>query len=211
MSNALASRATLPTLGRCAVVVLAVTMATPQVAAARVQAPTWSEDGSAEAAALRARASARGRDELAATVGTRGVTYEKNVFAATEPVGPEPAGLGGGHTGGPDRPPDDGPSIDVDDIRRTAELERIAKRGRSFFIPGVVLSTLGTIFFIGGIAGMAKDANGVTVGLTLGSATLAAIGYPLMFVGVKMRRHPEKYLGRRAQARIAPTGFSLRF
>lgn len=211
MSNALASRGTPPTFGRCAIVVLAVATATPQIAAARGQAPTWSDDGSAEASALRTRARARGRDELAATVGTRGVSYEKNVFAATEPVGPEPAVLPAGHTGGPDRLPDDGPSIDVDDIRRTAELERIAKRGRSFFIPGIVLSTLGTIIVIGGIAGMAKDANGATVGLTLGSATLAAIGYPLMFVGVKMRRHPEKYLGRRAQARIGPTGLSLRF
>lgn len=177
----------------------------PQVAAAGARAPTWSDDGTAEAAALRARAAARGRDELAATVGTRGVTYEKNVFADTPAPGPASG------TVGPDLPPDDGPSIDVDDIRRTAELERIAKRGRSFFIPGIVLSTLGTIFVIGGIAGMAKEANGATIGLTLGSATLAAIGYPLMFVGVKMRKHPEKYLGRRAQARIAPTGLSLRF
>ncbi|MBL8948254.1 MAG: hypothetical protein JNK45_34085 [Myxococcales bacterium] len=191
-------------VGRGLVVMIAVAVV-PQVVAAGVRAPTWSDDGTAEAAALRARASARGHDELAATVGTRGVTYEKNVFADTPPPGPAT------RTVGPGLPPDDGPSIDVDDIRRTAELERIAKRGRSFFIPGIVLSTLGTIFVIGGIAGMAKDANGVTVGLTLGSATLAAIGYPLMFVGVKMRRHPEKYLGRRVQARIAPTGLSLRF
>jgi hypothetical protein len=210
MSNSLASRTCLSTAGCCVIVVFAVT-SSPQVAAARVQPPTWSEDGSAEASALRARARARGRDELAATVGTRGVTYEKNVFAGTESVGPGFGVAPGGLTAGPDRPPDDGPSIDVDDIRRTAELERIAKRGRSYFIPGIVLSTLGTIFVIGGIAGMAKEANGATVGLTLGSATLAAIGYPLMFVGVKMRRHPEKYLGRRAQARIAPTGLSLRF
>lgn len=203
----------------CAVVV--VTLLMPHVSvAAPAGSPQWSPDGSAEAAALTARASARGRDELAATVGTRGVTYEKNVFTvdATDASGGGSADassdVSGGTAVGPELPPDrpeDDASIDVDDMRRSAELERIAKRGRSFFIPGIVFSTLGTIFVIGGIAGMAKSANGATIGITVGAVGFAAIGYPLMFAGVRMRKHPEKYLDRRAQARIAPTGISLRF
>jgi hypothetical protein len=201
----------------------------PQPAVAARRGGPWSPDGSAEAATLRADARSQAQRGATQTEGARGVAYVKqdagdaafSAIAGTETVAPVDVGPAPATAGtvpaevGPPAPAIDPaltPSVDPEMLQRRYELERIAKRGRSFFIPGIVLTTLGTIVLIGGIAGLAKEANAVTGTLTGVSAAIAATGWPLLIVGVRMRKHPERYLGRsRAQAKLAPTGLVVRF
>jgi hypothetical protein len=165
-------------------------------------AASWSPDGSAEAATLRARAQTRAVADASASDDTRGMGY---VVDPSVPSPPPPAA--------PIEQPadDDVTNFDGNDFRRNYELEKIAKRGRSFFVPGVVLTTLGTIFVIGALAGIADEANPVTGGLLGGSLALSAIGWPLLVVGVKMRKHPERYVKDRRTATLSPGGFTVRF
>lgn len=187
----------------CTITAIAIVMAQPT---------SWSRDGSAEAAALRARAETQAAAEGGASDNTRGMEYrvdpaEPSPAPAPEPapgvidIGPPPAEL----------PADDVTNFDANDFHRNYELEKIAKRGRSFFVPGVVLSTLGTIMVLGAIGGIATEVNPITGGLLGGSVALAAIGWPLLVVGVRMRKHPEKYVKDRRTAAVSPGGFTLRF
>lgn len=194
----------------------------PQPAlAARRGAPagSWSQDGSAEAATLRNTAHAQSIAQGSGAAGQRGVTYSKEDIAD---VGPTPIAAVNPTAPAVTQPADTpavvpgpasvAPSVDPAALQRRYDLERIAKRGRSFFIPGVVLATLGTIVLVGGVVGLAKEPNGVTGGITGASLALAGIGWPLLVIGVRMRKHPDRYLDRtRAQASLAPTGLTLRF
>ena len=188
-----------------AVIATAATLGSPTLAAA---APgSWSPDGSAEAATLRARARKPVAEGPAGAEDARGIVYQQ------DPSAPAP------ETPPPETPTPEAtlPEDDVvihfreEDFLRSYELERIAKRGRSFFVPGVVLTTLGTILVIGAIAGIAEEANPVTGGLLAGSLAMSAVGWPLLVVGVRMRKHPERYLKNRRTASLAPGGFTLRF
>jgi hypothetical protein len=209
----------MPVLARglfCAVLVS--TLALPRGALALQPATPWSADGSAEAAALRAQALQHGQFDRAAAAGQRGLVFQQStgqtgaaapqygVIAATPGAPPPP---GGGVVPAPDVPEPDVPS--VGDLERSYKLEQVKKRGRAMFIPGVVFGTLGTILVIGAIAGMASEVNGVTGGLLGGSLALCGVGYPLLFVGVHMRKHPDKYVRDGAQAAVSPTGLVVRF
>jgi hypothetical protein len=174
-------------------------------AIALVMAPasSWSRDGSAEAATLRARAQTRAAADASASDNTRGMGYVVDPNAPAPPPPPGPI----------EQPADDDDitNFDGNDFRRNYELEKIAKRGRSFFVPGVVLTTLGTILVIGSIAGIAQEANAVTGGLLGGSLAMSAIGWPLLVVGVKMRKHPDRYVKDRRTATLSPGGLTMRF
>lgn len=161
--------------------------------------PKWSEDGSAEAAALAKQVSAHDEAEVAREVGVRGLVFVEQPAAD------------GGVTPPPDPRVDvpSDPGVVIGDLERQAEIERIIRKGRRLFIPGIVLSTLGTIFTIGSIAGLAKDANGVTGGLLAGSLVVSAIGWPMAVGGIRRRKHPEKFLGRTAS--LGPTSIGFRF
>jgi hypothetical protein len=186
-----------------ATIATAATLGTSTIASA---APgTWSRDGSAEAATLRARASKPVAEGPAGAEDARGIVYQPDAETPM-PETPTPA---------PEvtQPAEEDVVIHFreEDFLRSYELERIAKRGRSFFVPGVVLTTLGTILVICSIAGIAEEANGVTGGLLAGSLAMSAIGWPLLVVGVRMRKHPERYLKNRRTATLAPGGLTLRF
>lgn len=175
------------------------------VAIAAPPAGEWSDDGSAEAASLRRRVEAHDAAQAEREVGTRGL-----VFVA-DPNTPGSVAPGPPQTGAPMRdasPPAGEPGVVVGDLTRQAELERIIRKGRRLFIPGIVLATLGTIGAIGGIAGVAEKPNPATGGFLGASLALAAIGWPIAVVGIHKRRHPEKYLRTVA---LSPTGFALRF
>jgi hypothetical protein len=164
----------------------------------------WSEDGSAEAALLRKRVEEHDAARAERELGTRGLVLVTDPAAST--VTPQP-----GQPPGTDVPPprDDTPGVQVDQLTRQAEIERIVRGGRRLFIPGIVLATIGTIFTIGAIAGIAKEANAATGGLLGGSLAVSAIGWPMAVVGIRRRRHPEKFLGRGVA--LGPGGFTLRF
>lgn len=172
------------------------------IALVMAQPTSWSRDGSAEAATLRARAQTRAVADASASEDTRGMGYVVDPSVPSPPPPPAPI----------EQPADDDvTNFDGDDFRRNYELEKIAKRGRSFFVPGVVLTTLGTILVIGAIAGIAEEANPITGGLLGGSLAMSAIGWPLLVVGVKMRKHPERYVKDRRTATLSPGGFTMRF
>lgn len=166
----------------------------------------WSEDGSAEAAMLRQRVEAHDAAQTEKELGQRGLVFVGDP-GATGPIGTPT-------TPGTDTPtPDDprrgeSPGVVVGDLTRQAELERIVRKGRRLFIPGIVLATLGTILSIGGIVGVAKDPNPASGGFLGASLALSAIGWPMAIVGIHKRRHPEKYLRNVA---LSPTGFAVRF
>lgn len=163
--------------------------------------PDWSQDGTAEAAALRRRVEAHDDAAAERELGTRGL-----VFVA------DPSQPSGGTT---PAQPGDTPTqpgeihVAVDDLQRQADLERIVRKGRRLFIPGIVIATLGTIFTIGGIAGLAKQPGPASGGFFGASAALAAIGWPIAVAGIRRRRHPEKFL--HTSVAVAPGGIVLRF
>ncbi|MBC8074415.1 MAG: hypothetical protein IAG13_39210, partial [Deltaproteobacteria bacterium] len=173
--------------------------------------------GSAEAAVLRQEARTEQRDQNTVGSGARGASYVKQTegdaaFAGVAadptltPVASEPAAPA---DVGPALPE---PSIDPAALQRRYDLERIAKRGRSYFIPGVVLTTLGTICLVSGLITLAKYQTAGLGGFIGASAAVSAVGWPLLIMGVRLRKHPERYLDKvRGSASIAPTGFTLRF
>lgn len=171
-------------------------------------------DGSTEAATLRELASRERDAQIGEAGGTRGIVYDPgtvpegpgfDVDAGEEPTEPVTA---------KDLPP--GPTrIDAGELEHNYELERIAKRGRSMFIPGVVLTTLGTILTIGAIAGLGaaakKNEDMLPIGIVFGvSAATLATGVPLLVIGLRMRKHPERY-NSRARASLGPGGVLVRF
>lgn len=166
--------------------------------------PDWSQDGTAEAAALRRRVEAHDDAAAEKELGTRGLVFIAN-----------PNDQSGGTTPGPGTPTlpgettDDTPHVALDDLQRQADLERIVRKGRRLFIPGIVLATLGTILTIGGIAGLAKQPGAASGGFFGASAAIAAVGWPLAVAGIRRRRHPEKFL--HTSVAIAPGGIVLRF
>ena len=187
-----------------AVLAAATTLAPPSLAAA---APgPWSQDGSAEAVTLRTRARTSAAEGPAEAENARGIVYQQDP-AAPEPPAPQVP------TPAATRPAEGDVVVHFreEDFRRSYELERIAKRGRSFFAPGVVLTTIGTLFVIGALAGVATDANPVSGGVLAGSLAISAAGWPLLVIGVRMRKHPERYLKARRTAAIAPGGLTVRF
>lgn len=164
--------------------------------------PAWSDDGSAEAAALQRRVAAHDEAEVRREVGERGF-----VFVPQDPGGAATPGTP--TTPGTDVPPPE-PGVVIGDLERQAEIERIVRKGRRLFIPGIVLSTLGTIFTIGGIAGVAKQPSAASGGFLGASLVIAAIGWPMAIAGIRRRRHPEKFL-RPELAAVGPGGFAVRF
>ena len=186
------------------------------VSLAAAPAPTASSsasDGAAEAATLRELATRERNAQLDDAGGTRGIVYDPTavpegpgftVDAGDEPSTPVTAQ---DLPAGPTR-------IDSHELERNYDLERIAKRGRSMVIPGVVFTTLGTILTIGAIGGMAaaakQDKGMLPMGIMFGvSAAMLATGVPLLVVGVRMRKHPERY--HRARASLGPGGVLVRF
>ncbi|HWB77688.1 MAG TPA: hypothetical protein VG755_22130 [Nannocystaceae bacterium] len=163
--------------------------------------PDWSQDGTAEAAALRRRVEAHDDAAAEKELGTRGLVFIANPDA--------PGGTTPGTPTLPGERTDDTPHVALDDLQRQADLERIVRKGRRLFIPGIVLATLGTILTIGGIAGVAKQPNAASGGFFGASAAIAAIGWPLAVAGIRRRRHPEKFL--HTSVAIAPGGIVLRF
>lgn len=192
-----------------AMLATAATLASSTLAAA---APSpWSQDGSTEAATLRARARVPVAEGPADAENARGIVYQQD---PTAPPAPAPAAPAPETPAPPATQPAESDVVihfREEDFRRSYELERIAKRGRSFFGPGVVLTTVGTLLVIGAIAGIADEANAVTGGLLAGSLAISAVGWPLLVVGVRMRKHPERYLEERRTASIAPGGLTVRF
>lgn len=164
--------------------------------------PGWSEDGSTEAAALKQRVEAHDDAEVAQQVGERGLVFVEQSGTGGGPPPPGPVG---------DTLQDNGSDAGVvlEDLERQAEIERIIRKGRRLFIPGIVLSTLGTIFTIGGIAGVAKQATPVSGGVLGASLAISAIGWPMAIAGIRRRKHPEKFL--RPVAAIGAGGIGFRF
>lgn len=167
----------------------------------------WSDDGSAEAALLRKRVEAHDDAEAEKELGQRGLVFRKQPGATPMPGTPTEPGVDVPAPRDP-IPVGDGPGVDVQKLGRQADIERVVRQGRRLFIPGIVIATLGTIFTIGGIAGVAKQPTPASGGFLGASIALAAIGWPMAIVGIHKRRHPEKYLRNVA---LSPTGFAVRF
>lgn len=181
------------------------------LSAALAPAPTpsagWSEDGSAEAAALRQRVEAHDAAQMESELGQRGLVF---VGDPSDPAGSTGTPLDGNATQPADNGEPPGPAVvKLDDLQRQADIERIVRKGRRLFIPGIVLATLGTIFTLGAIAGLAKQPGAASGGFFGASAAIALIGWPMAIAGIRRRRHPEKFLDR--QVALTPGGFALRF
>ena len=165
----------------------------------------WSEDGSAEAALLRQRVEAHDAARAEQELGTRGLVF----VGGTDPGTTTSTTTQPADTTQTDQPADHTQGVEIDQLRRQAEIERIVRGGRRLFIPGIVLATIGTIITIGAIAGIAKDANAITGGLLGSSLAISAIGWPMAVAGIRRRRHPEKFLSR--SVAITAGGFAVRF
>jgi hypothetical protein len=168
----------------------------------------WSDDGSAEAAMLRKRVEAHDAAKAESELGQRGLVFIGDGTNGGSTPDPGGGGTGQVDTPTPDDPGRDVPGVVVGDLTRQAELERIVRKGRRLFMPGIILATIGTIFSVAGIVTIIKyptPAVGGFLGVSLG---ISAVGWPIAVVGIHKRRHPEKYL---RNVSLSPTGLSLRF
>ena len=71
-----------------------------------------------------------------------------------------------------------------------------------------MLATLGTLIALPAAIVIIKHPNKVLGGLLGVSLGIAAIGWPMAVVGIRKRRHPEKFM---RNVSLSPTGVSLRF
>lgn len=168
----------------------------------------WSDDGSAEAEMLRKRVEAHDDAKAQQELGQRGLVF---VEGGGGGASPDP---GDGSPGRPDVPPPDDPGggggsgVQLDDLARSAERERIVRKGRRLFIPGIVLATIGSIFSLAGIVTIVKYPTPAVGGFLGVSLAISAVGWPMAVVGIHKRRHPEKYM---RNVSLSPTGFAVRF